>query len=64
MRKGVCQAVVELRREYRPDGTIQHVDVKIGDTAVMIGEAVESFPLARAMLRVHLVPGGETLSLA
>src|SRR5690606_15097983 len=34
----------ELRRYDRPDGSIMHAEVRIGDTVVMLGDAGEHWP--------------------
>jgi PhnB protein len=43
---------VELRRDLRPDGRIDHGDVRIGDSLVMLSEASARWP---ARPCVHLV---------
>ena len=34
----------EIFRMPRPDGTIMHAELRIGDSIVMLGEAMEEFP--------------------
>ncbi|HMR66435.1 MAG TPA: VOC family protein [Anaerolineae bacterium] len=44
----------ELQRDARPNGTIRHAEVKIGDSVVMLGEATEEWPPMPAMLYVYV----------
>jgi uncharacterized glyoxalase superfamily protein PhnB len=44
----------ELRRYDRPDGSIMHAEVRIGDTVVMIGEAGLNWPPVPAHLHVYV----------
>ena len=44
----------ELQRDARPNGTIRHAEVKIGDSVVMMGEATEEWPPMPAMLYVYV----------
>lgn len=44
----------EIHRMARPDGTIMHAEVKIGDSRVMIGEAQGEFTPMLAMLHLYV----------
>src|SRR5215472_17646336 len=44
----------ELFRSARPDGTVMHAEVKIGDSVIMIGEANAEFPAMNAMVHVYV----------
>lgn len=44
----------ELHRSTRPDGTIMHAEVRIGDSVVMIGEACGEFPAMPCMVHVYV----------
>jgi PhnB protein len=44
----------ELKRDARPDGTIRHAEVKIGDSVVMLGEATEEWSAMPAMLHLYV----------
>jgi uncharacterized glyoxalase superfamily protein PhnB len=44
----------ELRRYDRPDGSIMHAEVRIGDTVIMIGESGENWPPLPAHLHVYV----------
>ncbi|HEY8516899.1 MAG TPA: VOC family protein [Candidatus Binatia bacterium] len=44
----------ELMRATRPNGEIQHAEVKIGDSVVMIGEANADFPPMPCMVHVYV----------
>jgi len=44
----------EIQRMTRPDGTIMHAEVKIGDSRVMIGEAGGEYPPMPAMLHLYV----------
>jgi PhnB protein len=41
---------VELQRHQRPDGTIMHAEIKIGDSVVMMGESNDEFTAMPASL--------------
>lgn len=43
-----------MQRDARPDGTIRHAEVKIGDSVVMVGEATEEWPPMPAMLYLYV----------
>ena len=45
---------VEVHRSARPDGSVMHADVTIGDSHVMMGEATSEFPPRPAMLHVYV----------
>jgi PhnB protein len=44
----------EIHRSTRPDGTIVHAEVKIGDSVVMIGEACAEIPAMPCMVHVYV----------
>jgi PhnB protein len=44
----------EILRMARPDGTIMHAEIKIGDSRVMIGEAQGEFTPMPAMLHLYV----------
>jgi PhnB protein len=44
----------EIQRTTRPDGTIMHAEVKIGDSVVMIAEASAEVPAMPCMLHVYV----------
>lgn len=44
----------EIHRSARPDGTIMHAEVKIGDSVVMIAEASAEFPATPCTLNVYV----------
>lgn len=44
----------ELRRFDMPDGTIMHVEVRVGDTVVMLGDAGESWPATPCHVHVYV----------
>jgi uncharacterized glyoxalase superfamily protein PhnB len=44
----------EIERMRRPDGSIMHAEVKIGDSVVMMGEASESASPMPAMLYLYM----------
>jgi PhnB protein len=46
--------VEELERFHRPDGSITHAEVRIGDSVVMMGEASGDFAPVPVMLHVYL----------
>jgi uncharacterized glyoxalase superfamily protein PhnB len=41
---------VELERHQRPDGTIMHAEIKIGDSVVMMGESNDEFTVMASSL--------------
>ena len=44
----------ELHRSSRPDGTIMHAEIQIGDSRIMMGEAKEGFPPIHAALYLYV----------
>lgn len=44
----------EEGRHLRPDGTVKHAEVKIGDSIVMMGEATADFAPMPCMLHVYV----------
>ncbi len=44
----------EVMRHQRPDGSVMHAEIRIGDSVVMIGEAPESIKQFPAMLHLYL----------
>ena len=52
-----CRAVFdaeELRRFTKPDGWVQHAEIRIGDTVVMMGEATDGWPAVGAHVHVYV----------
>lgn len=49
----------ELRRYDRPDGSIMHVEVRLDDTVVMLGEGGDDFETVSSMVHVY-VPDVDT----
>ena len=45
---------VEIERHSRPDGTIQHAQMKIGDSMLMMGDAQEPWKPAPATFYMYL----------
>lgn len=43
-----------VRRMERPDGTIHHAEIRIGDSIVMIAEATEQWPPMPTMLHLYV----------
>jgi len=43
-----------LRRFDRPDGTIMHIELKIDDSVLMMGEASEEFPPVTHVLHLYV----------
>lgn len=44
----------ELRRFDKPDGTIMHAEVRIGDSVAMIADANEAYPPVVSWLHVYV----------
>ena len=44
----------ELRRFDKPDGSIMHAEVRIGDSVVMIADGAEDYPPFPAWLHVYV----------
>ncbi len=44
----------ELHRSTRPDGTVMHAQVRIGDSPIMMGEAMGEFPVKTASLYMYV----------
>jgi PhnB protein len=44
----------EIHRSLRPDGTIRHAEVRIGDSVIMIGQASGDFPAMPCMIHVYV----------
>jgi uncharacterized glyoxalase superfamily protein PhnB len=44
----------ELQRHTQPDGAIRHAEVKIGDSVVILSEAMDEWPPMPAMLHVYV----------
>lgn len=50
----------EMHRTTRPDGTVMHAQVKIGDSPIMMGEVMGEFPAKTAALYLY-VPDADAL---
>jgi uncharacterized glyoxalase superfamily protein PhnB len=50
----------EMHRSTRPDGTVMHAQVKIGDSPIMMGEVWGEFPAKTASLYLY-VPDTDAL---
>ena len=50
----------EMHRSARPDGTVMHAQVKIGDSPIMMGEVWGEFPAKTAALYLY-VPDTDAL---
>lgn len=44
----------ELRRYDRPDGTIMHLELRIDDTVIMIGDSSEEYPPNTHLMHVYV----------
>lgn len=44
----------ELRRYDRPDGTIMHLELRIDDTVIMIGDSSEQYPPNTHLMHVYV----------
>lgn len=51
---------VELRRMARPDGTVMHAEVRLGDSVIMMGDAMEGWPAQPAHVHVYVADVDET----
>ena len=45
---------VALRRYDRPDGSVMHAEVRIGDAVLMLGDATAEWPAVPASLHVYV----------
>ena len=45
---------VPLRRHDRPDGSVMHAEVRIGDSVLMLGDATAEWPAVPASLHVYV----------
>lgn len=54
----------ELRRYDRPDGTIMHVELRIDDTVIMVGDSSEQFPANHLLIHVYVPDVDEVFSRA
>ncbi|MBX5483008.1 MAG: VOC family protein [Myxococcaceae bacterium] len=43
-----------LRRYDRPDGTIMHVELRIGDSVVMLGEGTDKWPPIEGQVHLYV----------
>src|SRR5690606_26891107 len=43
-----------LRRYDMPDGTIMHMELRIDDSVIMVGESSEEFPPTQFMIHVYV----------
>ena len=44
----------ELRRYDRPDGTIMHVEIRIDDSVVMMGDSSEEYPANQLLIHIYV----------
>jgi len=44
----------ELRRYDMPDGTIMHMEMRIDDSVIMVGESSEEFPPTQLLIHVYV----------
>jgi PhnB protein len=51
---------VELRRHQSDSGRLQHAEVRLGDTVVMLGDAAEGWPAVATHVHVY-VPDVDTV---
>ena len=51
---------VELRRHQSESGRLQHAEVRLGDTVVMLGDAAEGWPAVASHVHVY-VPDVDTV---
>ncbi len=47
-------AATETRRHTRPDGSIMHTEIRIGDSVIMIADATAEWSPVPAMLHVYV----------
>lgn len=47
----------ELQRHLRPDSTVQHAEVTIGDSVIMMGEPAGSQPPRPGMIHLYVADG-------
>ena len=47
-------SAVQLRRYEMPDGSIMHVEIRIGDSVVMLGDAGDAWPAVPSHLHVYV----------
>jgi len=44
----------EVSRHSRPDGSVAHAEIKIGNSIIMLSDSMESFPANRVMLYMYV----------
>ena len=44
----------EMRRYGMPDGTIMHIELKIDDSIIMLGDASEQFPAITQLIHIYV----------
>jgi PhnB protein len=52
-----CQAAFgaeETTRKHRPDGSVMHAEIRIGDSLIMIGGAILDWPAAAATFYLYV----------
>ena len=47
-------SAVQLRRYEMPDGSIMHVEIRIGDSVVMLGDAGDAWPAVPSHLHMYV----------
>jgi PhnB protein len=45
---------LELERMFRPDGSVMHGEIRIGNSVVMIGGAMEGAPARETMIYLYM----------
>jgi PhnB protein len=53
-----------LRRHEREDGSVQHAELQVDDSVVMLGQAVEGWPAVSCHMHVYVPDVDETYSKA
>jgi uncharacterized glyoxalase superfamily protein PhnB len=54
----------ELRRYDMPDGTIMHIEIRVDDSVIMLGDSSEKFPPVSFVMHVYVPNVDETFDKA